>query len=72
MNKQECKVRPEIVNVNSDEPEDDKYYPQDEYQMNICVSYKCQNTIELIFQKELTLIKQVHQKNKTIASISAI
>ena len=21
--------------------EDDKYYPQDEYQMNICVSYKC-------------------------------
>ena len=41
MNKQECKVRPEIVNVNSDEPEDDKYYPQDEYQMNICVSYKC-------------------------------
>ena len=43
--------------------EDDKYYPQDEYQMNICVSYKCQNTIELIFQKELTLIKQVHQKS---------
>ena len=34
--------------------------------MTLCMSYvykKCQNTIELIFQKELMLIKQVHQKN---------
>ena len=27
------------------------------------MSYKCQNTTELIFQKELILIKQMHQKS---------
>ena len=41
--------------------EDGKFYPQF-FQINVCVSYKCQNMIELIFPKELILIKQMHQK----------
>ena len=31
--------------------------------MCVCTKYKCYNTTELIFQKELMLIKQMHQKN---------
>ena len=31
--------------------------------MRVCAKYKCYNTTELIFQKELMLIKQMHQKN---------
>ena len=43
--------------------EDNKLYPQ-VFQMKLCIAYKkCCNMIELIFQKELTLIKQVNQKN---------
>ena len=43
--------------------EDGKYYPQvilDECLYELC---KCCNSIEFMFQKELTLIKQVHQRS---------
>ena len=43
-------------------------YPQ--AYLDGCLSYKCQNAIELIFQKELMLLKQIHQKNMIFASIS--
>ena len=42
---------------------DGKYYPQvflDEFLYELCI---CSNTIELMFHKELTLIKEAHQKN---------
>ena len=32
-------------------------------EMSVCMSYKFQNMTGFIFQKELILIKQVHQKN---------
>ena len=31
--------------------------------MSVCTKYKCYKTTELIFQKELMLIKQMHRKN---------
>ena len=42
--------------------EDGKLYPQGSLDEALyeCI-YKCENAIELIFQKELMLIKQVHQ-----------
>ena len=33
---------------------------------------KCENTTELIFQKELILIKQVHQKNVIFVAIGIL
>ena len=54
--------------------EDGKFYPQlyvDDYvsiMTTLCISYmlqttyKCWNTIELIFQKELMLIKQMYKR----------
>ena len=39
-----------------------KYYPQVFY-MSVCMNYKCLNMIGCKFQKELILIRQVHQKN---------
>ena len=41
--------------------EDNKYYPQ--FFLNVCMNCKCLNIIEYIFQKELMLTKQMHQKN---------
>ena len=43
--------------------------------MKLFMSYiykKCYNTIELIFQKELILIKQVHQKNVIFVPIGIL
>ena len=42
--------------------EDGNYYLQ-VIQMNVCMKYKCQNMIGLIFQKELISSKQMHQKS---------
>ena len=50
--------------------EDGKLYPQifldDSFYE---CTYKCQNMIELIFQKELMLIKQVRQKNVIFVTV---
>ena len=43
--------------------EGEKLYPQIYLDECLCELLKCSNTIELMFQKELTLIKQVNQKN---------
>ena len=43
--------------------EDGKYYPHFSLDKCLYELWKCCSTIELIFQKELTLIKQVSQKN---------
>ena len=38
--------------------------------MKLCLAYKkCYNMIELIFQKELMLIKQINQKNVSFVII---
>ena len=42
--------------------EDVNYYLKD-FQMNVYMKYKCQNMIEVIFHKELMLIKQMYQKS---------
>ena len=40
--------------------------------MTICMKHKCYNTIELIFQKESMLIKQMHQKNVIFVTIGIL
>ena len=40
--------------------------------MTVCMKYKCYNTIEMIFQKELMLIKGVHQKNVIFVTIGIL
>ena len=40
--------------------------------MRVCTKYKCYNATELIFQKELMLIKQMHQKNVIFAIIGIL
>ena len=37
--------------------------------MIVCMSYKSQNMIGLILQKELILIKQMHQKNVIFVTV---
>ena len=40
--------------------------------MSVCMSYKCLNTIELIFKKELMLTRQMHPKNVRFVSIGIL
>ena len=40
--------------------------------MSVCTKHKCYNTTELIFQKELMLIKQIHQKNVILVAIGIL
>ena len=49
--------------------EDGKYYRQVYLDGCYKYSYKCQNMIELILQKELILTKQTHQKNVIFVTI---
>ena len=43
------------------------------YKILIAINVKkCENTTELIFQKELILIKQVHQKNVIFVAIGIL
>ena len=42
--------------------EDKKYYPQD-FLMNVWMNNRCLSMVGWIFQKELMLIKEMHQKN---------
>ena len=51
--------------------EDAKYFPQD-FQMNVCISYKCQNVIGLMHLNDLMLIRQMHQKNVTFVIIGIL
>ena len=57
--------------------EDGKFYSQ-LYLDNCCMSYvsqttyKCWNMINLLFQKELMLIRRVHQKNVIFVIISIL
>ena len=63
------KFRHMTIIVRSVFEEDGKYYPQVFLDECLYESYKCCNTIELMCQKELTLIKQVHQKSVIFALI---
>ena len=47
-----------------------KFYPQ--VYLDECMSYKCWNTIELIFQKKLMLIKQMHKKTAIFVTIGIL
>ena len=47
-----------------------KFYPQ--VYLDECTSYKCWNTIELIFQKKLMLIKQMHKKTAIFVTIGIL
>ena len=47
---------------------DGKFYPQI-FWMRVCMSYKCQNMTEQIFQKEFKLTKQMHQKSVIFVTI---
>ena len=49
--------------------EEDFKYCHKFFQMNVCMKYKCQNIIRLIFLKELILTKQMHQKSVTFVII---
>ena len=42
------------------------------YELRFKATYKCQNTIEIIFQKELMLIKQMHRKNAIFVTIGIL
>ena len=42
--------------------EDKKYYPQD-FLINVWMNNRCLSMVGWIFQKELMLIKEMHQKN---------
>ena len=55
--------------VKSVSEKDGKCYPQVILDECLYELQKCCNTIELIFQKELPLIKQVHQKSVIFAII---
>ena len=55
--------------VKSVSEKDGKCYPQAFLDKCLYELQKCSNTIELIFQKELPLIKQVHQKSVIFAII---
>ena len=46
------------------------FYPQ--VYLDECTSYKCWTTIELIFQKKLMLIKQMHQKIAIFVTIGIL
>ena len=52
--------------------EDGKFYPQIYSDMCLYVLQKCCNTIELMFKKELKLIKQEHQRNVCFAIIDVL
>ena len=49
-----------------------KFYPQIFLDTALYELYKCYITKKLMFQKELTLIKQVHQKNVCFVIIGTL